>query len=719
MTYLKLIRSLPALTLLIGASTALANPALEDLGGQVQAELGGETVYFPSLKTDIDADISGDLATVTVRQVFANPLDRPVHATYLFPLNRDAAVYEMSLAVGKEIVRAKIDRIEAARKTFEEAKLQGRSAALLEQHRPNMFTQSVANLVPGYPITVTLRYVQTVTKVDGDYELVLPLVVGPRYQPPGTGLPPGPAGASDMGDELGSEERGAAPSTEMPFGKWEIEALPAYPPTHGVDLPEDIDPERVAIRVHLDAGMPIQSVLSRTHAILVDAISDSVSEIRLSEERVIDNRDFVLKYRLAGEGIQAAILAHHDERGGFFSLLIEPPRVPDEAQVTPREMVFVLDCSGSMNGLPMEANKAFMREALSQLRPGDTFRIIRFSDAATEFSTRPLAATPKNIRAGIRYTNKLRGSGGTHMSSGIRQALDVPTPPGTLRIVTFLTDGYIGNEATVLSLIRRKLGDARLYAFGVGTSVNRYLLSEMGTVGRGFTRYMDPTEDVEEVAAELAARLKSPVLTDIEIDWGELAPSEVHPLAIPDLFAGQSLRVQGRYTRSGEHIVRVKGLVNGRKAELPLRITLPDEDTDRDAIALVWAKTAIKDAMRELATDNAIDGGAVKERVTKLGLDFSLVTRWTAFVAVSEQVYNPEPGDTETLPVPLNKVKGVSPLAYGPSDASASTPAFVGHGTPEPSAWAAMFVVAALLGLVLWRRRTVAGATQDMLVASN
>ncbi|MEW6166106.1 MAG: VIT domain-containing protein, partial [Pseudomonadota bacterium] len=522
------------------------------LAGTIEARLDGRTIRLPSLKTDVHADIAGDLATVSVVQTFANPGEVPLDATYLFPLNHDAAVYEMSMEVGAERIRAQIQETQQAEQTFARAKSEGRAAALLKQQRPNMFTQQVANLMPGLPITVTLRYVQTVPKVDGDYQLVIPLVVGPRFQPPDVGVLPAV--------EAVPEPVPAAASA----GHWTLDALPAYPPVFGLELPPTIDAGRVALSITLDGGLPVRALRSDTHAIDARAESALRWQIGLEAGRVVDNRDFVLRYSLAGSGTAAGLLTHYDARGGFFSLLIEPPAAPDDADITPREMVFLLDCSGSMHGLPMSASKAFMRAALSKLRPTDHFRIIRFSDSATEFSREPLPATPDNIRRGIDYTDRLQGMGGTMMSSGIRQALEVPPPPGTQRIVTFLTDGYIGNEYEILRMVYALLGDARLYAFGVGSGVNRFLLDEIGRAGRGFTRYMDPTEDVESVAAELTERLQSPLLTDIEIDWNGLPVAQLAPAAIPDLFAGQSIRIQWRYDKAARGTIRIHGRAGGR-----------------------------------------------------------------------------------------------------------------------------------------------------------
>lgn len=660
------------------------------MGGALEAQLDGHTISLPLLKTDIDADIQGDLATVTVTQTFANPSDRAMHAQYLFPLNHSAAVFEMVMEVGSERIRAKIQEAKQAEATYAKAKAEGKAAALLQEHRPNMFTQDIANLMPGLPITTRLRYVQTVPKVDGDYELAVPLVVGPRFQPPHAGRPPA----------IENVDADLAPQP----GAWELEKLPLYPPAHGVNLPPTIDADRVSLAVRIDGGVPVQAVASATHALDTQVESERVRHITLASGRTVDNRDFVLRYRLAGAKTEAGLLAFRDGRGGYFSLLLEPPAVPAEADVTPREMVFLLDCSGSMQGLPMDASKAFMRQALAKLRPTDSFRIIRFSDAATEFSEYPLPATPQNVAQGLGYVESLRGEGGTMMSAGIEQALAPATPAGSVRLVTFLTDGYIGNEQEILSLIKQRLNGARLYAFGVGTGVNRYLLDAIGRAGRGFTRYMDPTERVAEVAAELTERLQSPVLTDIEVDWGGLTPEEVYPAQIPDLFAGQSVRIQGRYAKPGAYTVTVKGLVQGRPARLPLTVTLPERSMDGEAVALVWARAAIAEAMVALSTPMGMAEppafSATRKRVTDLGLAFALVTKWTSFVAVSEQVYNADAANTPTRPVPLPMVQGVQKSAY-PNQAP-----FTGAAGPEPATWLGLGLMG-LLGLWGLRRRAV------------
>jgi len=674
-----------------------------DLGGSVQAKVDGKTFHFPALKTDIQTNIQGDLATVTVTQTFANPTTVPLNATYLFPLNKDAAVHAMTMEVGDEIVQAQIHRIEEAKKKFETAKRQGKAASLLTQHRPNMFTQHIANLMPGLPIKVTLVYDQTVPRVDGNYELVIPLIVGPRYQPARSGKPPQ---VVDNGVTVGVKKVKA----ETQFNQWEIEALPSYPDVAGLTIPDTISKDRVAISINLEAGAAIPNLFSRTHTIEVTG-DEKQKSITLADGRTIDNRDFVLRYQLAGKNTQPAFLTHNDSQEGYFSLLIEPPASPKSKNITAREMVFVLDTSGSMSGQPIDASKVFMRHALKNLRSQDSFRIIRFSNNASEFTSGPVRATPNNINNGLDYVNSLKANGGTEIPNAIRQAFSVPKPDGALRIVVFLTDGYIGNESEVLRLISGAIGEARIYAFGVGTSVNRYLLAEMGRKGRGFARFMDPTEDAEEVALELAGKLESPVLTDININWGELKVSQVTPAVIPDLFAGDSIRVLGKIEGSGTHTVEVKGRVRGRKASLPIQAVLLDGkgEVTVSPIPQIWARSQVADHMRQINTPNNfrtthLSDGELKLKVIELGLKHSLATRWTSFVAVSKKVVNENPQNTRDSQVPLPMVKGVGPKAYSQGSPMKMTQNFSGSSVPEPATWAGLLVIS-LAALALLKRR--------------
>lgn len=655
---------------LLPSASALAE-GLDSLGGHMRAHVDGQEIVLPLANSDFSVDVDGDLATVTLVQTFENPTQTPLNATYLFPLNEDAAVFAMTMEVGDEVVEAQIRRREQARQEFEAAREEGRAAALLTQHRPNMFTQEVANLMPGQQVRITLRYAQTTPRVDGAYELVLPLVVGPRYNP----------APREQALMVSTRE------TSETQGAWNIGPPPAYPSgVFGLTLPEEIAPERVSISVDLEAGIPIASVTSATHELAISG-EGRRRQVALRAGRVIDNRDFVLRYTLAGGAVQAGALTHVDERGRFFSLVIEPPAAPRESEIAARELVFVLDTSGSMDGEPIEASKEFMRRALETLRPRDYFRVIQFGSTPRELGGGPVPASPENVRRATRFVNGLRASGGTEVLPAMRQAFAVAQQPNTLRIVVFLSDGYIGNEAEVLSYMASHLGDARVYAFGVGTSVNRYLLSEMARRGRGFARYIDPTETSLQAAREFAERLDAPVLTDISIDWGGLSPTGVTPTILPDLFAGDSLRLMGQFSGSREATVTVRGRVNGRPASLPVRVSLSDApsaaDAHTSAIPIVWARSQVADLMRAYtgpAQLRTLTESQIEELVTELGLQYALVTDWTSFVAVSQRIVNDNPGEARDADVPLPMPAGVGPNAYG----ELMSAQFGGASTPEP-----------------------------------
>lgn len=717
------------------------------MGGTIEAEIDGKLIYLPQLKSDIAANIEGDLASVEITQSFANISERPMNARYLFPMNKDAAVYEMTMIIGDDITKAIIKRKEEAERTFEQAKKDGKTASLLSQHRPNMFTQKIANLMPGVPVIIKIKYTQIVPKIDGKYELVVPLVVGPRYQPAGGGIAPA---VIDQGRKFGAQKS----TSRSTFGTWELEELPNYPEVTGLSLPNEIDQERVSIKINVNAPMKVEYVISDTHDINVTGRNNN-RRISLQKSRVIDNRDFVLKYQLSGDMTQAGFLSTmSDEGNGYFSLLIEPPALPRENQISNREMVFVLDTSGSMNGAPLEASKVFMRHTLNNLRSGDHFRIISFNSTATEYSTKPQLATLDNIKRGLTFVDNLSARGGTEIAKSITQAFTVAPKHGNIRLVTFLTDGYIGNEATILNQIAGSIGDARIFAFGVGTGVNRYLLSEMGRKGRGFARFIDPTEDMNDAAISLAARLNAPVLTDISLDFGNLEVEQLTPDVIPDLFAGDSIRIQGKFKGTGSHVIRVNGKSRGNTASLPIQVKLANFDNpQKDAISTIWARSQVADKMRHINTPDRLrttskTNQQLKKEVVNLGLDHSIVTKWTSFVAVSEKIANADPGTNVDGDVALPMVDGVEASAYPnlpanmvklkkeaisllgsrvrgrtaldsniPVDvtqqaelAALQAPAplpvqsFAGASAPEPAAWGGIIVLG-VMGFWLLRRR--------------
>ena len=658
-------------------------------GGIIEGEIGGQAVQLPLVRSQITAHVRGDVATVAVVQTFSNPADAPMHARYVFPLPPDAAVFAMRLVTADQVIEGEIREREEARKTFEAAKAEGKQAALLAQERPNVFTQQIANLMPGGEVEVELRYAHPVPKRDGVYQLHVPLVVGPRYLRT-------PQPATTVGAPLPAEETNVAPA-ETPegcsVGPPDVWTLPATPP---VLPPEAVDADQVSLEVHLAAGVPIRWVDSPSHALDVHDAGPAARVVRLADGATVGDRDFVLRYALAGEKAAVGSTAWAREGRGVVSLHVEPPKVVDPGDATPRELVFVLDGSGSMSGAPMEASKRFMRQALRTLRPDDHFRVIRFSDDASGLAPGPLRATEANIGRGLAFVEGLRGQGGTEMTAGIRAALEPKSLPGALRIVVFLTDGYIGDDVQIVRLIQTLRGEARLFSFGVGNAVNRYLLEEMARAGRGVARILTLDDDIEDAADRLAERLRAPYLTEVRIDWGAAPIEDPTPRLLPDLFAGERLRVLARYRKPGDYRVIVHGRVRGRAVELPLDVALPTEAHEAEALDVLWARGQIEDRMVDYLNP-AADGAmrdALRADVTRLGLEHRLVTQWTSFVAVARARVNANAESTPEQDVPVPQVAGVPQTAYPPGTFGAA---------PEPATWAAMALL--LLLAATWLRR--------------
>lgn len=580
-------------------------PAAPGSGILLARPPGEKEVPLPLRHTDVQASISAHLATVRVTQQFTNPYDGKIEAVYVFPLPHNAAVHEFLMVIGERRIRGIIRERADAERIYHDARSQGYVASLLTQERPNIFTQAVANLEPGRGVDIQLTYCHTLAYDDGWYEFVFPMVVGPRFNPPGW-----TAG-------IGAVSRGASGSSGQPT---DVSYLG----------PGGRSGHDIALRVDL-TGVPIEEVVCRTHAIAREVPAADRLTVTLDPADGVPNRDFVLRYRVAGERPKAQALVHQDGRGGFFTLMLFPPQLPEGLPRQPLELVFVLDCSGSMSGRPLDQAKAAVREGLRLLSPADTFQLIRFSNTASQLGPRPLPATPEHIGRGLEHLAGLRSEGGTFMLHGIRAALDFPADPERLRFVVFLTDGYIGNEVEILAEVRQRLGAARIFSFGVGSAVNRYLLEHLARLGRGAVAYLGLKDDGADVMGRFFARISQPVMTDLTVDWGTLGVTDVFPERAPDLFVGRPVLLTGRFTGKLPATVSVSGRCGGE----PMGFTLPfpAETSAPRHPALPWAWARLKIA--ELADASALDprddhAGEIRQ----LALDYGLLSAFTAFVAV-------------------------------------------------------------------------------------
>lgn len=642
MTKVRLFLSLAAVLLFIVinsnkepvfAASASSAGALNILGKD--GKIGGEC---PLKRTDVRAGISGFMARVTVTQIFSNDAPDKIEAVYVFPLPEQAAVDDMTIQVGDRTIRSLIKKREEAQAIYSQARQQGHLAALLDQERPNVFTQSVANILPNEQVTVTISYVQRLNYEHGIYEFVFPMVVGPRYLP---------------GNPIGNQAGGRLPDTDrVPDGS---RITPPITP-QGTRAGHDI-----SVALALDAGVPIQEIRSATHDIDVERSGDSTAMVKLKDEATIPNKDFILKYEVAGAELSDGILYHASkDRGGFFSLILQPPARFPEYEVAPKELVFVLDSSGSMMGFPIEKAKEVINRALDGLYPGDTFNLITFSGDTHILFPEPVYPTAENLRKAKAFLASRSGAGGTEMMKAIRAALAPSDSQDHVRVVCFLTDGEVGNDMEIISEVQRH-PKARVFSFGIGYGVNRFLLSKMAEAGRGEVEFVTLQDKAEAAAQRFYERIRAPILTDVEIDWGKLPVTDVYPPRLPDVFAAKPLIITGRYTAPFQGTIQLRGTRAGMPFKRDISLSFTEDAPQHEVLASLWARTKIDDLMSQdwRGMQTGTPAGMLRDQITQLGLDYRLMTQFTSFVAVEERT-TMQGGKPRRVQVPVEMPEGVS-----------------------------------------------------------
>src|SRR3989449_4009245 len=608
---------------------------------QVVDPNGKPKAVCPLKHTDVKAEISGFLARVVVTQEFENPFKEKIEAVYTFPLPQNAAVDDMTMRVGDRTVRGKILRREEAQAVYEAAKSSGQTASLLNQERPNIFTQSVANILPGEQIKISISYVETLKYEDGSYEFVFPMVVGPRYIPGhATGAQPNASGD------------GFAPNTDQVP---DASRITPQPVPEGMRVGHD-----VSIDLTLDAGVPIDGLSSKTQEVDVERSDDHRAHVRLKDQATIPNKDFVFRYDVAGKKFSDALLTHSSANGGFFTLILQPPERVTAEGVTPKELVFVLDTSGSMAGFRVEKAKETMKLALDNLYPYDTFNLITFSGDEHILLPEPVSATRENLAKAQAFLESRQGGGGTEMMKAIKASMDPSDAQGHVRIVCFMTDGYVGNDMEIIGEVQ-KHPNARVFAFGIGGSVNRFLLDNMARYGRGEVEYVGLSDDGSAAARRFHERVRNPLLTDISIDWNGLPVADVYPRTIPDLFGAKPVVLTGRYTGSGKGAIRLKGKMSGADFVREIPIDFANSQSQHGVLSTLWARTRVDDLMSQ-----DFKGGQqgamkddVKQAVIQLGLDYRLMTQFTSFVAVEEMIVT-DGGQPRRIDVPVEVPEGVN-----------------------------------------------------------
>ena len=635
---------------------------------------------LPLKSTDVRVDISGVIADVVVTQRYKNEGTVPIEAKYLFPGSTRAAVNGLQVRIADRLITAQIREKQQARIEYDQARKEGKTAALLEQHRPNVFQMNVANILPGDDVLVELRYNELLVPTDGRYQFVYPTVVGPRYA--GT--------ASNAPSETTS---GSTPA--------HAQAFPAQP----VLREGEVSPSAFNLKVNLASPIGIQDIRSPSHAI--DTAMDAGSaakrasvQLAAAASRVSNNRDFILDYRLAGNAIQSGVLLHRGEKENFFLAMVQPPQAVPQAAITPRDYVFVVDISGSMHGFPLDTAKALMRQLLGNLRASDTFNVLLFSGSNRMLAPHSVPATPANVNAAIRTIEQMGGGGSTELLPALRRVYAEPKAPELARTVVVVTDGYVTVESEAFALVRQHLGQANVFAFGIGSSVNRHLMEGLARAGMGEPFIVTRPDEAKAQAERFRKLIESPVLTSVKARFEGIDVYDVKPQALPDVLAERPVIVFGKWReKTGSGPTRV--VIEGRAANGPYTQSLPidaqAEWQGTGALRHLWARHRIA----ALSDEESLTGGdAQKAAITKLGLDYSLLTQYTSFIAVDQVVRNPGgQGATANQPSPLPE--GVSNLAVGEASALGAAVS----STPEPETWAAMLVVLAVLGAQMARRQ--------------
>jgi Ca-activated chloride channel family protein len=623
---------------------------------QIMSKDGKVTGFVPLKHTGIKTEISGFVARTEVTQEFENILPDAVEAIYVFPLPHESAVDGMTMTVGNREIRAVIKERDEARKIYEAARNTGHTAALLDQERPNIFTQSVTNIPPGGTVIIKLSVIELLKYEAGVYQFAFPLVVGPRYIP---GAPTGPP------------DRGTMPNTDQV-----PDASHISPPVAGVHTGDEHAGHDVSMEVSLAAGVPVGDVESPSHKIFADRTGADSYHVRLADENVLPDKDFILKYKVAGVGISDAVLAHSDKSGGYFTLILQPPEKPAEEALVPRQLIFVLDTSGSMWGYPLEMAKKTIARALDNLRKDETFNLITFSGDTRILFSEPVPATAENVAKAKQVLAGAYGSGGTEMMKAIRTALGddagagKPMEADPVRVVCFMTDGYVGNDAEIIAEVKKHT-DARVFSFGIGTAVNRFLLAKMAEEGHGDVEFVTAPGEAQAAADRFYERVHSPVLTNISIDWNGLPVTDVYPREVRDLFSAKPIIITGRFTGNPSGKITIKGYRGTGDFSRTIPVDFSSATEGNAALEKIWARHKVEDLMSQDWSGIQQGNSTHKAEIIQVGLEHSLATQYTSFVAVEEQTVVQD-GKPVRIEVPVDLPQGVSPLAV-PGESNAAT----------------------------------------------
>ncbi len=600
---------------------------------------GGSSLVerFPLKDTRVKANINGVIADVYVTQTYVNNGEEPINATYVFPASTRTSVHGMKMTIGGHVITAKIKERKTAKREFEQAKAEGKSASLLEQQRPNVFTMSVANIMPEDEVNIELHYTEMIIPTDGVYQFVFPAVVGPRYS---------------------NQTEANAHETDKWIKSPYLEEGNTPPAKFGID-------------VTLTTGIPLQELRCTSHEVDVSWENKSAARVSYTDsEEFGGNRDFILDYMLSGKEVQCGLMLYEGEDENYFLLMVQPPERVQLEDITPREYIFVLDVSGSMHGYPLDTAKVLIKDLIGNIRKTDKFNLILFAGSSQMMASSSVPAVDENINQAIKLIDGQQGGGGTELLPALERALSLPVDDGFSRSVIIITDGYISAEKQAFRLINDNLNKSSFFSFGIGSSVNRYLIEGMAKAGLGEPFVVTKPQEAPATAGRFREYVELPVLTDIKVSYNGFDAYDIEPPNIPTLFAQRPIILFGKWQGEPAGSIQVSGISGSSNYVHDIQVSKAQSNEDNSAIRYLWARERVA-----RLTDYGVsrDNPKAGEEVTSIGLKYSMLTPYTSFIAVIEEIRNTEGQSTDVaqpLPLPMN----VSNLAVGGGYSSMSEP---------------------------------------------
>lgn len=580
---------------------------------------------LPLKSTSADVTITGVIADVTVKQVYTNEGTRAIEAKYVFPASTRAAIYYLHMRIGNRLLVAKIEERKKAQEIYQQALEEGATATLLEQMTPNVFQMNVANILPGDTIEIEMKYTELLVPTGSVYEFVFPTVVGPRY-------------TGGNGDEW----------TEGPYQHENEDPLYDF-----------------GIHMHINAGMPISEIncVSNPDISIVQSSPDVADISPNADSSIKGNKDFILQYRLAGNAIQTGFLAYPGQDENFFLAMMQPPQHPDASDIPPREYVFIMDVSGSMNGFPISVSKTLLTNILQGLRVYDKFNILFFAGGSYLFRPQSVEATQENIDAAITAVNSQVGGGATELLSALDQALALKGTEDFSRIFLILTDGYVTVEKEAFDLIRNNLGNANFFSFGIGTSVSRYIIEGMAHAGQGEPFIATSQTEANQKAELFREYVNTPVLTKISAEFKNFEAYDVEPLHVPDIFAERPVILYGKYHGVLTGTLDIDGTTGNQNYSKTLQISDYKADENNKALMYLWARKRVQLLDDYCRLSYSADSSTIDE-IIRLGLKYDLLTAYTSFIVVDSTI-RCDTCTAQTVHQPLPMPDGVSDNALG------------------------------------------------------